>query len=80
MPDVPAIREGDDYIEIDQSKGSWPFVKFVRGDKDRLLMLIDSNEGGQIIGEGQGIAMLVISKKKAKALKEFLERTEGLGT
>lgn len=75
----PAVRETEDSIEIDAKKGQWPFIKVVRGDKDRVLILIDCNEGGQVINEGAGVAVIAISAKKATRLREFLERTEGLG-
>lgn len=72
----PAVREDDVAIEIDAKKGRWPFVKAIRGERGRLALVIDQNEGGQVIGEGRGVGIIVISRKKAKRLREFLERTE----
>lgn len=77
MPEkLPPVRESEDSIEIDQKKGQWPYARFVRLEEGELGIILDSNQGGIIIGEGVGQAALVISKKKARRLREFLERTE----
>lgn len=76
MPNPPPIREGADILEIDQKKGQWPFIRFVRLDEGRLGIIIDSNEGGQVINQGQGIAGIALGPKKARKVREFLERTE----
>lgn len=76
MPKLPPIREGEDVIQIDQKKDRWPFMQAMRLDEGELNISIDSNEGGQVIGLGSGVATLTLSKKKAKRLREFLERTE----
>lgn len=72
----PAIREHDDHIEIDAKKGKWPFIHIDRDEDGSLMVIIDCNEGGQIIGEGVGVAAIKLSPKKARRLREFLERTE----
>lgn len=75
--DMPPIRESDEFIEIDAKKGKWPFVRLVRGPKGELFILMDANEGGSmVVGRPENMAALVLSKKKAKAIREFLERTE----
>lgn len=76
MPKPPPVREGANIIEIDQKKGAWPFVRFVRLDDGGVGIIVDCNEGGQSINEGQGVAVIAIGKKKARKLREFLERTE----
>lgn len=68
---LKAIRRGEDFIEIDQQKGEWPFLRVQTYD-DILALYIDSNKGGQIIGEGHGLAVLHLTKKKARALRDFL--------
>lgn len=76
MPKPPAVREGEDHIEIDAKKGEWPFIQAARLDDGSLGVVIDCNPGGHVVGEGAGVAALRISAKKAKRLREFLERTE----
>lgn len=80
MPSVPPIRDSGMGIEIDADKGKWPFIKAIWAEhettgKIRLVLIIDSNEGGSVINEGQGIAMLALSKKKVKAFRDFLDRS-----
>lgn len=70
------IREGERVLEMDQKKGEWPFARFVRLDDGGLGIIVDGNEGGQVVNEGQGIAVIALGKKKARKLREFLERTE----
>lgn len=72
----PAIRERDDHIEIDAKKGKWPFIHIDRNEDGSITVIIDGNEGGQIIGEGVAVAAIKLSPKKAKRLREWLERTE----
>lgn len=76
MANMPPVREGANIIEIDQKKGAWPFIRFMRLDDGSLGIFVDGNEGGQIINEGQNIATIIVGKKKARKLREFLERTE----
>jgi hypothetical protein len=77
--DIPAVRDSGDSIEIDAKKGKWPFMKAIWGEdkhgRERLIFIIDSNEGGQIVGENANVGILGISRKKAEALHAFLGRT-----
>lgn len=77
--DPPAVREDQFSIEIDQQKGKWPFLKAMWGTdkkgRTRLIFVSDQNEGGTVIGEGGGIAILALSKKKARRLAEFILRS-----
>lgn len=68
---LKAIRRGEDFIEIDQQKGEWPFVRAQTVD-GYIALYIDCNKGGQIVGEGHGLAQLHLTKKKARALRDFL--------
>ena len=72
------IREDVDSIQIDQQRGKWPYIAaFVvekPNGKRALAIAIDDNEGGQVIGEGVGRAALILSEKKAAALRDFLVR------
>ena len=75
----PPVREEEDFIEIDVKKGQWPFLKAMwarsqRG-KLRLLVIVDCNARGDIIGQGQGIGVVDLSPKKARRLRDFLDRT-----
>jgi hypothetical protein len=72
----PPIREGERHIEIDVRKGAYPFVRFERAHDGRLLIVMDSNEAGQVMGEGRGVAAMVLSKKKSRAIERFLRRTD----
>lgn len=72
----PPVREGEDFIEIDMKKGRWPYAKFGRLEDGSVVIYLDCNEGGQVIGQGVGLAALRLSAKKARRLREFLERTE----
>lgn len=78
MPKMPSVRETEEMLEIDAKRGEWPFMRLMRADdgSGRLFLMIDCNQGGTVIGEGRGIGVLVISKKKARRLQEFLERTD----
>lgn len=66
-----AIRRGDGFIEIDQKKGEWPFVRAQAAEKF-IAVFIDCNKGGQIVGDGHGLALIHLSHKKAAALRDFL--------
>lgn len=77
--DIPPVREGENVIEIDAKKNHWPFAKFIRLDDGTLAIIVDQNASGPRIGEGAGVAVIKIGKKKSKRLREFLERTEPLG-
>jgi len=73
------IREDIDSIQIDQTRGKWPYiaaflVEKKPGGKQSLAVAIDDNEGGQVIGEGVGRAAVILSRKKAEALRDFLVR------
>lgn len=60
-------------MEIDQNKRQWPFFRIeLLRDAKRVGIYIDCNEGGQVVGEGKGIASVRISLKKARALRDFL--------
>jgi hypothetical protein len=76
LPKPPAIREGEDTLEIDQKKGKWPYVRFVRLEDGSVGVIIDANEGGVVVGQGVGTGVIVLSAKKARRVREFLERTE----
>ena len=67
-----AIRRGDGFIEIDQKKGEWPFMRAQVGE-NLIALFIDCNKGGQLVGEGQGLALIHLSHKKARALRDFLD-------
>jgi hypothetical protein len=73
--DIPPIRVGEDGIEIDAKKGKWPFMRMVRGVDGELFILIDSNEAGSVMGRTENMAAITLSKKKTKAIEEFLVRT-----
>lgn len=78
MPKPPPIREGENVIQIDQTKNRWPYITAIRLEDGKVAVGIDQNEGGQAIGMGVGTAGLLLTKKKARRLREFLERTEDL--
>lgn len=78
--DMPPIREQPFSLQIDQKKGKWPFANFVWAveeatGKKRLLVSVDCNEAGDIIGENKHRAAVALSKKKVEALRDFLDRT-----
>lgn len=74
----PAIREDDVSIQIDQKRGHWPHLAaFLLDDPDGKLaiaLVVDDNEGGQVIGENVGRAAILLTHKKARALRDFLNR------
>lgn len=77
---MDAIREQEFSIEIDAQKGEWPFVKAAWGEdtetgKRKLALIVDENNGRQFVGEGKGMAAIILSEKKVAALFAFLERT-----
>lgn len=76
MARPPAVRESADSIWIDAKRGEWPFIQVSRLDDGGLLIGLDINHGGYVVGEGVGLAAIKISAKKARRLREFLERTE----
>lgn len=80
MPEekLPPIREGENVIQIDAKKGKWPWLQALRFEDGSIAITIDMNEGGQVAMSGVGTAGLKLSKKKARRLREFLERTEEL--
>lgn len=67
-----AIREGDEYIEIDQDKKRWPFIRAQTYGPKKIIFLSDCNEGGQIIGENHGRSAIQLSRKKARRLGLWL--------
>ncbi len=75
----PAVREQQFSIEIDQRRGKWPFLKAAWGNDQRerlrLILIVDANESGQVVGENANVGIVALSKKKARALYEFLGRT-----
>lgn len=75
----PAVREEEFAIEIDVSRGEWPFLKALWGadqrGKTRLVFIADSNPRGNVIGESSGVGIVPLSKKKAKRLADFIYRT-----
>lgn len=75
----PAIRDDGAGIEIDQRRGKWPFMKAMWGQDEkgrlRLIVIVDANEAGQVVGENANVGIIAISKKKARALRDFLDRT-----
>lgn len=80
MKQPPIRTDGTSFIEIDQRKDRHPFlhVQAVRLDNGKLrwAVVMDSNEGGQIVGEGQGISMLLLSDRKMRALRDFLNEMD----
>lgn len=78
----PAVREDESGIEIDMVRGRWPFLKAQWGENKkgqvRLILVVDCNEGGQVVGENANIAILALSKKKALRLAAFIVRTAEL--
>ncbi len=79
MSKDPPIRETEFAISIDQVKGQWPYASAVWGHdpegKRKLVIGVDQNEGGQLISEGVGMGAVALSPKKARALRDFLNRT-----
>lgn len=77
--DIPPVREEEFSIEIDMRRGKWPYLKAAWGTDQkarvRLLVVVDANEGGQVIGEGANQAVLAISKKKAIRLAKWILKT-----
>lgn len=74
---MEAIREDQDSIDIDQKKNQWPHVMAQRGEhprtgKPKLLILIDGNEGGHVVGSGANLASIILNRKKAIALADFI--------
>lgn len=72
----PPIREHENHIEIDAKKGKWPFLHVDRDPEGGITIVMDCNEGGQVVGEAVGVSVIRLSPKKARRLREFLERTE----
>ena len=71
----PPIRDVGPALQIDQKKGAYPFVTFaVDGESDKLIIMIDANEGGTTIAQGQNVAFLKLSPKKAQAIRKWLDR------
>ena len=80
MAELPPIRESEHSIEIDAKKGKWPFVRALWGleeatGKRRLALIVDGNEVQHLVSEGTGIGVIVLTEKKAAALRDFLDRT-----
>ena len=76
----PAVREDADSIQIDMKKGRWPFMH-AQDFGEGVLVFIDQNESGMVVGEGVGLAGIPMSYKKAARLRDFLDRvleTEGI--
>lgn len=73
---MPAVREDDTSIQIDMKRGEWPYIQFQREENGELIVYIDCNRGGQVMGTGAGLAAVKLSPKKARRIQEFLERTE----
>lgn len=73
----PPIRDVGSAIQIDAKKGKWPFITMAQDEDGNLIVLIDANEGGAVINQGQNVAAVKLSKKKARALGTFLEREFG---
>ncbi len=75
----PAVREDEFSIEIDMTRGKWPFLKAMWGQdkkgRTRLIFVSDSNEGGQVINQGEGVSIIALSKKKAQRLADFINKT-----
>jgi hypothetical protein len=70
--DLPPVRtDHETYIEIDQAKGKYPFLH-VQAVEGRWAIVMDANEGGAVIGEGQNQSMLRLSNKRMRALRDFL--------
>lgn len=69
-----AVRSNTEYIEIDQTKGRYPYMRLGVLSDDRKVwnLIVDRNEGGQVVGEGVGIAGITISQKKLRKLRDFL--------
>lgn len=76
MTKPPTVRENEIAIEIDAKRGRWPYTKMTRTDDGGVVMVVDCNEGGAVIGSGVGVAGIRLSAKKARRLREWLERTE----
>jgi hypothetical protein len=76
---MPAVREEEFTIEIDQKKNHYPFVRFQWGSKEDgtpvLLVVANCNQRGDVIGENEGVAILALSVKKVRRLNKFLTRT-----
>lgn len=72
---IPAIREYEDHIQLDQKKGEWPFTHVVREPEGGLLIMIDQQHTEQVASEGVGQAAIRLSPKKSRALLNFLNRT-----
>lgn len=68
-----SIRETKDSIQIDMKKNQWPFLH-AQDSGDGVVIFIDQNEGGLVVGEGVGLAGMPMSYKKAAALRDFLDR------
>jgi len=75
---MKTVRSDDMVIELDQTKNAHPFIHIERGfldndpSKPGYVFIIDSNEGGQIVGEGQGIGMIVLPQKRMRKLRDWL--------
>lgn len=70
----PPIRDMGTAIQIDVKKGQYPFITLAVTEDDKLVVMVDANEGGQTINAGQNVAAIKLSKKKAQALGNFLLR------
>lgn len=68
------VQETETIIQIDQKKGKWPFLKVAVLTSGKLGFFIDCNEGGQIVGQDQGKAVMTMNRKKVERLRDFLTR------
>lgn len=67
------VREDEDSIQIDMKKNRWPFLH-AQDFGEGVLIFVDQNESGMVIGEGVGLAGIPMSYKKAARLRDFLSR------
>ncbi len=75
---MPPLRVSEDGlgIEIDVKKGKWPFIRMIRQEDGKVLVLMDTNDERVIAGRPENMAACVISAKKAAFIRSFLEATE----
>lgn len=76
MPKLPPVRETAESLEIDESKGDWPFIRMIRMEDGSLYVGIDANNAGIAVGRAEHTAAIVLSPKKAARICRFIERTD----
>lgn len=73
-----SVRYDDTMISIDVKKGEWPHVTLMlvtdETDTEKLAVIVDANHGGSIVGESGGVGIVPLSLKKARIMRDWLNK------